>query len=162
MRIFLALQLLSLLAIANTAPLVAKRLWGNRFAYPIDGGVNFIDGRPLLGRSKTVRGALSALGATMVGSWLLGLGPVLGALVGITAMAGDLLSSFVKRRLALPPSSQATGLDQIPESLLPLLACSVYLELSVVEIGAVAAVFFVGEVLLSVLFFRLGLRDRPY
>ena len=32
------------------------------------------------------------------------------------AMVGDLLSSFVKRRLKFQPSSRATGLDQIPES----------------------------------------------
>ena len=39
----------------------------------------------------------------------------IGLLVAATAMAGDLLSSFLKRRLALAPSSQAIGLDQIPE-----------------------------------------------
>jgi hypothetical protein len=40
-----------------------------------------------------------------------------------TGAKGAPLSSFIKRRLALVPSSQAIGLDQIPESLFPLLAC---------------------------------------
>ena len=77
-------------------------------------------------------------------------------------MAGDLLSSFVKRRLALPPSSKATGLDQVPESLLPALACHGALVLTLADIALVVAVFFVGEIIFSRLFFHLGLRDRPY
>jgi hypothetical protein len=64
-----------------------------------------------------------AVVATAGAAALLGLGWKIGALIGIVAMASDLLASFVKRRLGLPPSSQAIGLDQIPESLIPLLAC---------------------------------------
>jgi hypothetical protein len=77
-------------------------------------------------------------------------------------MAGDLLSSFIKRRLDRPPSSRATGLDQIPESLIPLLACRTALSLTVWDIIVTAALFFAGEVALSRLFYRLRLRDRPY
>jgi hypothetical protein len=77
-------------------------------------------------------------------------------------MAGDLLSSFLKRRLGLAPSSRATGLDQIPESLFPLLACRSALALTAMDIATGCVIFFVGELLLSHLFFRLGLRDRPY
>jgi hypothetical protein len=52
-----------------------------------------------------------------------------GALAGVSAMAGDCLSSFVKRRLALEASSMSLGLDQVPESLFPAIACSAYLPL---------------------------------
>ena len=45
----------------------------------------------------------------------------IGLVVAVWAMVGDCLSSFVKRRLKMPSSSMALGLDQIPESLLPLL-----------------------------------------
>jgi CDP-2,3-bis-(O-geranylgeranyl)-sn-glycerol synthase len=77
-------------------------------------------------------------------------------------MAGDLLSSFLKRRLGLPPSSKASGFDQIPESLFPLLACQLPLSLTAVDILTGTAIFFVGEVLLSRVLFRLHVRDRPY
>ena len=77
-------------------------------------------------------------------------------------MAGDLLSSFIKRRLNRPPSSRATGLDHIPESLLPLLACQHALMLTVADIGIVVGAFFAGAVVLSRLLYRLGLRDEPY
>jgi hypothetical protein len=82
--------------------------------------------------------------------------------VGIAAMAGDLVSSFVKRRLNLAPSSRATGLDQIPESLFPLLACRGALALSVLDIATGVAVFFAGEVVLSLLLYEAHIRDRPY
>jgi len=82
--------------------------------------------------------------------------------VATTAMAGDLLSSFLKRRLALQPSSQAVGLDQIPESLFPLLACRQALSLTVLDIVVGTAIFFLGEVVLSRVLFRLHVRDRPY
>jgi hypothetical protein len=77
-------------------------------------------------------------------------------------MAGDLLSSFIKRRLDRPPSSRATGLDHIPESLLPLVASQHALALTVTDIGIVVGVFFAGAVILSRLLYRLGLRDEPY
>ena len=99
---------------------------------------------------------------TALGAILLGLQLWLGLLVASTAMAGDLLSSFLKRRLHLAPSSKATGLDQIPESLFPLLACRSVLSLTALDIAVGCAIFFVGEILLSRLFFWLRLRERPY
>jgi CDP-2,3-bis-(O-geranylgeranyl)-sn-glycerol synthase len=77
-------------------------------------------------------------------------------------MAGDLLSSFMKRRLGLPPSSKAVGLDQVPESLFPLLACRQAFSLTLLDITAGTALFVVGELLLSPVLFRLRIRDRPY
>jgi CDP-2,3-bis-(O-geranylgeranyl)-sn-glycerol synthase len=85
-----------------------------------------------------------------------------GALVASMAMAGDLLSSFLKRRLNLPAGGRATGLDQVLESLFPLLACRSALMLTALDIVAGVALFFVGELLLSRLFYHFHLRDHPY
>jgi len=158
----LDLQLLILLAVANTAPLLGKRVLGDRLARPLDGGLTFFDGRPLFGASKTLRGVVLAVLATAAAGALVGLDWRIGALAGGGAMVGDLLSSFLKRRFGLKPSSQATGLDQVPESLLPLLACRAALPLTVADIALLVALFFIGEILFSRLFYRLGLRDRPY
>ncbi len=162
MHPLLILQLMILLALANSTPVVAKKIFGRRFAWPLDAGIKFLDGRPLLGASKTIRGIALSLLLSAAGAPLVGLDARIGAVVAGAAMAGDLLSSFVKRRLDLPPSSRATGLDQIPESLLPLLACRGALTLSAADIAAGVAVFFVGEVILSRLLYRLRLRERPY
>ena len=155
-------QLLILLMLANGTPVAAKKLLDERYSYPLDGNLDFVDGRPLFGRSKTIRGVALAIPVTAAGAVLIGLDWQIGALVGGLAMAGDLLSSFLKRRLGRPASSRATGLDQIPESLLPLLACRNLLSLTLADIAAGVAIFFIGEVLLSRLLYHLQLRDRPY
>ncbi len=159
---WLSLRLLLLLGVANGAPILAKRLLRARWRVPLDGGLLFIDGRPLLGPSKTLRGVAAAVVSTALCAPLLGLPLALGALIGAAAMAGDTLSSFVKRRLGIAPSGKATGLDQIPESLFPLLAVQPFLDLSAVEVVGVAAAFLALELPLARLLHRIGLRDRPY
>jgi CDP-2,3-bis-(O-geranylgeranyl)-sn-glycerol synthase len=148
--------------LANGAPVIANRILGRRFAWPLDGNVKFIDGRALFGASKTIRGIVVSILATSACAPLLGLDWWIGLLVAITAMLGDLLSSFLKRRLGLAPSSRAIGLDQIPESLFPLLASKPLLSLTTWDVAAGAAIFLVGEIILSHILFRLRIRDRPY
>lgn len=162
MSMIAILQLLVLLTLANGAPVVAKKIFGSRFSLPLDFGAAFPDGRPVFGPSKTVRGIIVAVLAALAGASLMGLDPMIGITVAVAAMAGDLFSSFVKRRLNRPPSSQALGLDQIPESLLPMLACRDALSLTTVDIVLGVGVFFAGELLLSRLLFRAHLRDEPY
>ena len=155
-------QVLALVTLANSVPVVAKKILGDRFGWPLDFGVELPDRHRLLGHSKTIRGVVLGVLFSWAGAPLIGLEPGLGAQVGALAMAGDLLSSFVKRRLNRPASSRALGLDQIPESLLPLLACIDRLSLTACDITAVVSIFFVGELLISRLLFRMHLRDRPY
>jgi len=122
MQYLAVLQLLILLTLANGSPVVAKKIFGNYCSWPLDGNIKFVDGRPLFGTSKTVRGILVSIFITLASAPLLGLTLKLGLVVSTMAMAGDLFSSVLKRRLGLQPSSRAVGLDQIPESLFPLLA----------------------------------------
>jgi CDP-2,3-bis-(O-geranylgeranyl)-sn-glycerol synthase len=159
---FVILQLLVLLLLANGTPLIAKKILGDRYSYPLDGNLRFADGQPLFGRSKTLRGVALAILVTTAGAPVIGLGWQAGLLVGTFAMVGDLASSFSKRRLKLPPSARASGLDQVPESLFPLLACRNLLSLAAADIAICVAMFFVGEVLLSRLLYAWRLRDRPY
>src|SRR3954468_18605315 len=162
MNPLVVLQLLILLMLANGTPLIAKKMIGDYYSYPLDGNLTFADGRPVLGRSKTIRGVVLAVLVTTAGASLIGLGWRIGLLVGSFAMAGDLFSSFCKRRLGLPSSSRASGLDQIPESLLPLLACRSALSLSLVDIAVGVVIFLLGGIVLSRILFRFHLRDRPY
>lgn len=161
-KFFLGVHLLLLLSIANLAPILLYRLAGRQPGARLDGGLDFFDRRPLLGPSKTVRGVAAAVVATALVAPLLGFSPSLGAVVGGFSMLGDALSSFCKRRLGLPASAKATGLDQIPEALLPLLVVAAPLSLSPVQIAAVTFAFFALEIPISRLLFRLGLRDHPH
>ena len=156
------IRLLFLLLLANGTPMLVGKLMGAWLSRPVDGGREFADGRPLLGRSKTIRGIILAILVTTVGAPLVGLSWEIGILIGSLAMAGDICSSFLKRRLGLQPSSPAVGLDQIPESLFPLLGCVGPLSLTFADIVVGVVIFFIGELLLSRLLYAFDLRDRPY
>jgi CDP-2,3-bis-(O-geranylgeranyl)-sn-glycerol synthase len=156
------LEMLILLMLANGTPVIAKKILDNRFSCPMDAGVRFVDGNRLFGPSKTIRGIVLAVLVTAAGATLMGLDWMLGALVGGTAMLGDLFSSFIKRRLGMTTSSEAPGLDQIPEALFPLIACRSWLALGLGDILVVLMLFCAGEIVLSRVLFAVGLRDRPY
>jgi CDP-diglyceride synthetase len=158
----LILQVTILLVFANGSPVLAKRIFGGCLAYPLDGGLILRDGARLFGPSKTIRGTLASIIMTSVASVLMRQGLMLGIVVALAAMAGDLISSFIKRRLGYPPSSRATGLDQVPESLLPVLACGNFLPLSSLDVMATLALFVVGEIILSPLLHLANIRDEPY
>jgi len=158
----LVVQVLALLTLANGVPVIATKLLGTTLAAPLDGGLVLADGRPLLGRSKSIRGVVLAILATTACAALLGLGPMIGLLVAATAMTGDLFSSFVKRRMKLDSGSMALGLDQVPESILPAIASRWLLPITVADILCVTALFFVGELAVSRVLYKLRIRDRPY
>ena len=156
------LRSLILIGAANGAPVVFARLLGTRFARPIDGGIVLRDGYPLFGRSKTWRGLVAAVIVAAFAAVLIDLPWQAGALTGASAMAGDCLSSFVKRRLALDASSMSLGLDQVPESLFPAVACSAYLPIGPGDVIVIVLTFSVGVLAMSRVFYAVGLRDRPY
>jgi len=162
MHAWLDIHILILIIAANAAPILASRISGNRHAAPIDRGYLLADGQPLFGTSKTWRGLIAGLILPALLAPLIGLDIVIGSITGLLAMSGDLLASFSKRRLGMVSESRATGLDQLPESLLPALAASLWLPLNWVDITAVVAVFMTLEMLASPLLFRLGIRNHPY
>ena len=107
---------------ANAAPVI----FGG--GQPMDFGKTFFDGKPLFGSHKTVRGFLSGL---IVGT-LVGLVQTLlfeqiliqyssqfqytiflGFVLSLGALTGDLIESFIKRRLNRAPGSSLPVADQI-------------------------------------------------
>jgi CDP-diglyceride synthetase len=159
---FLVAQLLALLTIANGVPLIATKILGTFLAWPLDNGIILGDGQRLFGQSKTIRGvALSIIVTASSAPWV-GLDWTIGLVVSATAMTGDLLSSFIKRRVKLAPGSMALGLDQTLESLLPAIACRWILPITILDIVSVTALFFIGELVASRALYALNIRDRPY
>jgi CDP-2,3-bis-(O-geranylgeranyl)-sn-glycerol synthase len=156
------LKLLLLIIIANGAPVLARNILKSRFETAVDFNRVFFDGRPVFGPTKTWRGIISAIFLTIPFALLLGFTAELGLVLAALAMAGDLLGSFIKRRFKLAPSSRALGLDQVPESLLPMLACQVLLGLGWQSTVMVVFLFFVMELLLSRLLYQLHIRKHPY
>jgi CDP-2,3-bis-(O-geranylgeranyl)-sn-glycerol synthase len=155
-------QALVLLIAANGAPVITSKMLGNRFAWPIDNGLNLGDGYRLFGNSKTWRGFFSAVIFTTVVAILWGLEPLTGLLFGALTMTGDLLTSFIKRRRGNVESSRARGLDAVPESLLPLGLLKDSLALNLIDITLIVMIFFLIEEFVSPVLYRLHIRNQPY
>lgn len=125
----------------NFLPPLACFFRGRRFTRPLDAGRLWFDGRPIFGAHKTVGGILvSLLGGTAV-FFLLGVGWQVAAMASLLAMLGDLLSSFIKRRLALDSGQSVVVLDQLFESLLPTLYLSTVLDLGFGRIVIIVVLF---------------------
>jgi CDP-diglyceride synthetase len=58
------LKVVVLLTIANGFPVIGGKLFDTQFSLPLDRGVVFVDGRPIFGQSKTIRGVVLSLLAT--------------------------------------------------------------------------------------------------
>jgi len=99
--------------IANPTPVLIK---GRR---PIDFGLNFIDGRRILGDGKTWEGLIvgtlagGVLGATAWHLLDINLPLTLAFLIALGALLGDAAVSFFKRRLGLRRGAPAPLLDQL-------------------------------------------------
>jgi CDP-2,3-bis-(O-geranylgeranyl)-sn-glycerol synthase len=94
----------------------------------IDFGRKFVDGKPILGSHKTFRGFLSGLFmGTLVGflqtllfqhvlseyNGSLRYSVLLGFVLSLGALIGDLCGSFIKRRLDLPPGRALPLADEL-------------------------------------------------
>ena len=158
----LEIKILFLLVVANGAPIVVRNIFQDVFSFPLDAGRTFIDNRPILGYSKTIRGLLSSLALTTIAAFLIGMEAMAGFFIALCSMSGDLVSSFIKRRLDKPPSSMMLGLDQVPEALFPLLYCVKIFGLEWNQVLLIISSFIVVELVLSKILFSAGIRKRPY
>lgn len=158
----LTVELFVMLVLANGSPVIAARLLHGHGNRPIDGGRLWHDGRPLLGPSKTWRGLIVGTLSCLLFALVAGLDWLFGALFGLLALWGDMVSSFTKRRMGLAASARAPWLDQLPEAVLPMLLAWFWLGLPFVHAMVVAVVFSVSNMLLSPLFYRLGIRKQPH
>ena len=96
---------------ANAIPVL---IGGGR---PMDFGKSFIDGRPIFGSHKTIRGFFSGLLvgtlAGLVMTVVLDYPLFFGLVSSLGALLGDLCGAFVKRRLGIAPGGLLPVIDQI-------------------------------------------------
>lgn len=96
---------------ANAVPVLAGG------GTPMDFGRTFIDGRQILGKNKTFRGFFFGLavgtGVGLLESMIFGYPPILGFVLSLGALIGDLAGAFVKRRLGIAPGGLLPVIDQV-------------------------------------------------
>ena len=151
---------------ANGAPV----LFGG--GKPIDLGKNFPDGRPIFGSHKTYRGFILGLAiGTLVGWAQEALAPsaglprgntLLGFILSLGAMIGDLLGSFLKRRLDLKPGAPLPVSDQIDFVLVALLFGALIEPPTLTE--ALIIIILTGPIhlMVNVIAYLLRLKETPW
>jgi len=149
------IHLLLMIIVANGSPIIIRNLLRNKWNYAVDADMVFINGQPLFGTSKTWRGIIASLCITAIVGIILGYSIQTGIMISSLAMAGDMSSSFIKRRLK-------RALDQVPESFLPALVMMQSFGLNLFSVFMLIAVFIIFELSISKILYRLGLRKHPY
>ena len=156
------LDFLLLILVANGAPVLLSYVLSHRVSLPVDFGLRLNDQQYLLGRTKTWRGIIVSLLATVLVAVILGYETSIGLMTAVLAMSGDLISSFIKRRLKKTESSQAFLLDQIPESLFPSLWLMKLTYIDLTQVMVIVGCFIIIELALSVILYKIGIRKQPY
>ena len=159
--ILIGLKIIILLFAVNAAPPVIAFLLEDRWNRPIDWNRTFLDGKPLLGRHKTIRGIIGSIAAGILLGWFLGLPLIVGFCIGFFSILGDLLTSFVKRRFELASGTVVPLLDQLFEGLFPLLFVKYYF-LSDWALIIVLLILFVPITHFGALFFKKEILPVPH
>jgi uncharacterized protein len=140
----LFLKILTLLWAINLAPPLVAFFFEDKWDAPLDLGYHLPDGNLLFGSHKTFRGFGAGLGTGLLAGVLFGMPWWLGLGTGLLSMAGDLISSFIKRRLGISSGDIVPVLDQGFEGLFPFFLLAPTFLLSA------------GEILLLIVIFSLG------
>lgn len=149
------------LFLVNSLPPIGAVLMSDRYGFAVDGGKMWFDGRPIFGSHKTFRGiAAGVTGGTLAFS-LLGVSWWVAGIAALLAMTGDLVSSFIKRRSILASGEEAIILDQIFESLFPLLFLNQYLLLNLKQNVVIILLFIITAHWSSRLWLHMTSRPLP-
>jgi CDP-2,3-bis-(O-geranylgeranyl)-sn-glycerol synthase len=136
---------------------------------PMDFGRNFIDGKPLFGAHKTFRGFFSGLFiGTLIGILQSNL-PIfqpshvlLGFVLSLGGLTGDLIHSFIKRRLGLPPGASFPVADQL-DFVVGALFFSLFISPPSQSIALIVLVVTPPiHLLTNFIAYRLGLKKEPF
>ena len=79
---------------------------------PLDGGRTWVDDQPLFGDHKTIRGTFSGI-IVGIALGILQMQPLRGVLLSVGAIGGDIVISFIKRRIKLKPGAMFPIADQM-------------------------------------------------
>ena len=135
----------------------------------MDMGKKFSDGRRILGDGKTTRGFAGGLIVGTIVGLLQGIAEaplgehlLLGFLLALGALLGDLVSSFIKRRLDIERGGAAPGLDQLGFAVVALILAT---PVKVLTWQAIAVILIITppiHLATNFVGYKLGLKSRPY
>ena len=128
---------------------------------PLDGGEKWLDGKPFLGSHKTFRGTVvGVLAGVLVGALQ---GTILvGLAQGLGAILGDLVSSFLKRRLDIAPGESFPFLDQLDFIIVAVILSQPFTRASLQEIVIILVVTVPIHYLMNYLSWLVKIKEHPW
>jgi CDP-2,3-bis-(O-geranylgeranyl)-sn-glycerol synthase len=139
---------------------------------PLDRDARFVDGRPILGRGKTVEGLITAITySTSVGLALIIVlrGEVIASYLvvimasALAAMLGDIAASFVKRRVGLPRGEHLPIIDQLDFYAGVLVALYILgYAIDPLTIVLLGVLLYGLHRATNLMAFKLGIKDKPW
>lgn len=150
--------------VANGSAVFASRL---KWRHPVDFGRNFIDGRRIFGDGKTYEGvAIGIATGTVLGYFPNLVYHVIGVfdafVLSASAVLGDLIGAFIKRRLCMPRGHPAFPLDQLDFLLTAFLVYSLFREIPVVYVLAAVVITPVIHRATNYVAYLLKLKKEPW
>lgn len=175
-KIFQVFLLLLPAGLANMTPPLFKKI--NFLNYPIDFGIYF-RGRRLLGDNKTFRGLFFGVAIAIIGTYLQKLFyPVilkhsiidysninfflLGFLLGLGALFGDLIGSFFKRQLRIAPGGSFIPFDQIDWIIGALFFLNFYVRTEMILNFLAILLFFILHIFVKLAGFYIGINENKF
>jgi CDP-2,3-bis-(O-geranylgeranyl)-sn-glycerol synthase len=168
-------------AFANMAPVMFK----NKLKFleiPIDGGKTWM-GKPIFGSHKTVRGFVSgvvlAMLVALAQSWLsrytvmqafsvvdfsrgYGFALLVGFLMGFGALLGDLVKSFVKRRMGIEAGKPFIPFDEVDFALGALVFSTIVIDISWSIALTSIGLAFTFHIIINHIAFYAGIRKEKW
>ena len=163
--------------VANSSPLILRNLLKNYEFTPIDFNKVLSDSERVLGSNKSWEGlAAGVCGGMLVGTsyvFLLGSSTwiIYSFLMSVGAMLGDLLNSFIKRRLKIKPGDPFIPLDQLTflygAYLLAMPVGNLYLgkmikEVTLVDLAMATYLVMILHPLTNLIAYILKLKSEPW
>ena len=164
-------------AFANMAPVIVKNIFNN-LKVPIDFNRK-INNKPIFGKNKTFRGLVFGIIFAVIiafiqfifynnnilvdlaiidySNWLL-----IGFLMGFGAVFGDLIESFIKRRLDYGPGESFVPFDQIDFVIGALIFIYPLIVLSLNKIIIILLLSFVLHIMVNHIAFYSGIRKEKW
>src|SRR3989338_1745681 len=162
---------------ANMAPVLAKNMFRN-MAFPIDFNIR-IGNDAILGKNKTYRGLIAGVLAAIIvayiqfllqsnniltefaiidySGWLL-----IGFLLGFGAIFGDMVKSFVKRRLGFKPGMPFVPFDQLDFVFGALIFVYPVAKLYMEKIAIILFISFILHMVINHIAFYTGIRKERW
>ena len=144
------------------------------FGRRLDAGKNFIDGKPLLGKGKSVSGTCAGIFfGTLTAFTIYVIFPevnsainanyiVFGFLLSLGAIFGDIAESFLKRRIGRESGAALPLLDQLDFVIGGIAFALIFYVPSAIEIAAILGITLIIHVALNCAAYVIGVKKVPW